>query len=82
MKIKNIISRSYLKASVVASVALSSAAFANDASQPSAGYLDVLLKQIDVAPIITGVVGVAAIVMGISVTIMGLKKVSAMIKSF
>ncbi|QKJ48135.1 hypothetical protein G9394_04650 [Proteus vulgaris] len=48
MKIKNIISHVYLKSGVVASMALSSSAFAADDAVTNGNYLDGLIKQIDV----------------------------------
>ncbi|QTL38284.1 hypothetical protein HGO23_10075 [Xenorhabdus budapestensis] len=82
MKIKNVISNGYLKAGVLASLALSSGVFAADGAQQSSSGFDILLKQIDIAPIITGVFAVAGTVFGVSVTIMGIKKVGGMLKSF
>lgn len=62
-------------------MALSSFAFAEDAPV-SANYLDGLLKKIDVAPIITGVVAVAGTIMGVAVVVMGIKKVARMLNAF
>ncbi|KER02594.1 hypothetical protein LGZ99_12440 [Photorhabdus temperata] len=84
MNVKNIVSSAYLKSGVVATMVLSSSAFAADGSTaPQNGnYLDGLLKQIDVAPIITGVVAVAGTIMGVAVVVMGIKKVARMLNAF
>lgn len=82
MNIKNIISNVYLKSGVVASIALSSSAFAADDTVTNSNYLDGLIKQVDVSPIIVGVVAVAGSIMGLTVVVMGIRKVSRMINSF
>ncbi|EOI3591983.1 MULTISPECIES: hypothetical protein [Morganellaceae] len=82
MKIKNIISNVYLKSGVVASMALSSSAFAVDDAVTNGNYLDGLIKQIDVGPIITGIVAVAGTIMGVAVVVMGIKKVARMLNAF
>ncbi|PAV11607.1 hypothetical protein CBG25_00170 [Arsenophonus sp. ENCA] len=81
MNITNSISSAYLKTGVFATMALSSFAFA-DETPVSANYLDGLLKKIDVAPIITGVVAVAGTIMGVAVVVMGIKKVARMLNAF
>ncbi|EPL4465525.1 hypothetical protein MC862_001633 [Proteus mirabilis] len=82
MNIKNIISNVYLKSGVVASMALSSSAFAADDTVTNGNYLDGLIKQIDVGPIITGIVAVAGTIMGVAVVVMGIKKVARMLNAF
>ncbi|EPL6464854.1 TPA: hypothetical protein KEY68_001886 [Providencia rettgeri] len=82
MNIKNIISNVYLKSGVVASMALSSSAFAADEPVTNGNYLDGLIKQIDVGPIITGIVAVAGTIMGVAVVVMGIKKVARMLNAF
>ncbi|QIG06239.1 hypothetical protein [Proteus sp. ZN5] len=82
MNIKNIISNVYLKSGVVASMALSSSAFAADDTVTNGNYLDGLIKQIDVGPIITGIVAVAGTIMGVAVVVMGIKRSLACLMHF
>ncbi|CDH24079.1 hypothetical protein [Xenorhabdus bovienii] len=56
--------------------------FAAEGSPQSTNYLDALLKQIDVSPIITAVVAVAGSIMGVAVVVMGIKKVARMLNAF
>lgn len=81
MEISKSVFSLYLKAGVLSTMGLSSLAFA-DGEPAKANYLDALLKQIDVAPIITGVVGVAGTIMGVAVVVMGIKKVARMLNAF
>lgn len=80
MKMKNALSNMYVKAGVLATLAMSSTAFASEQGQTN--YLDALIAKIDVAPIITGVVAVAGTIMGVAVVVMGIKKVARMLNAF
>ncbi|MDX7986500.1 hypothetical protein FE392_04005 [Xenorhabdus sp. 12] len=82
MNIKNIVSSAYLKSGLLAVSILSSSAFAAEGEPQNVNYFAMLAKQIDVAPIITGVVSVAGTVMGVAVVVMGIKKVARMLNSF
>lgn len=79
MKMKNALSDMYLKTGVVATLAVSSTAFANESQT---NYLGALIEKVDVAPIITGVVAVAGTIMGVAVVVMGIKKVARMLNAF
>lgn len=81
MSIKNLISNGYAKTGVLATLVMSSSAFASQEGV-STNYLDALVQKVDVAPIITGVVSVAALVMSVAVVVMGLKKVAHMLNAF
>lgn len=83
MNIRNIASNTYLKVGVMASMVLSSGAFAAEGGQAqNVNYFDELARQVDVAPIITGVVAVAGTIMGVAVVVMGIKKVARMLNAF
>lgn len=80
MSIKNLLSNGYAKTGVLATLVVSSSAFAQDSG--STNYLDALVQKVDVTPIITGVVSVAALIMSVSVVVMGIKKVARMLNAF
>ncbi len=80
MSIKNLLSNGYAKTGVLATLVVSSSAFAQDSG--STNYLDTLVQKVDVTPIITGVVSVAALIMSVSVVVMGIKKVARMLNAF
>ena len=80
MSIKKLLSNGYAKTGVLATLVISSSAFAQDSG--STNYLDALVQKVDVTPIITGVVSVAALIMSVSVVVMGIKKVARMLNAF
>lgn len=81
MSIKNLLSNGYAKTGVLATLVISSSAFASQDSA-STNYLDALVQKVDVAPIITGVVSIAALIMSVAVVVMGIKKVARMLNAF
>ncbi|MCT8655520.1 hypothetical protein [Glaesserella parasuis] len=77
MKMKNALSNMYIKAGVIATLAMSSTAFAE--TSQSTNYLDGLVAKLDVAPIITAIVAVAGSIMGLTVVVYGIRKVFRML---
>ncbi|MGX2957648.1 hypothetical protein ACWIYZ_11310 [Ursidibacter arcticus] len=86
MKIKNLLSKTkqscsnaYAKAGVVATMGLgSTGAFANSSSQ---NMFQPLIEGVDVASIKSGILSVGAVVIGISVVVMAVRKFKSMFSS-
>lgn len=70
MKIKNAFSNMYAKSGVMLTLAMSSSAFADT---QSTNYLDTLVSKVDVASAISGVVAVAAVIMGFRLAVFGIR---------
>ncbi|TYG33310.1 hypothetical protein FW755_12460 [Lonepinella koalarum] len=81
MKMKNALSNAYAKLGVMATLGMSSVAFAETGAS-STNYLDGLIEKVNVEPIITGIVAVSGTIMGVAVVVMGIKKVARMLNVF